>query len=117
MCIRDRAYGEQGVGGPPEAGERVGEGLRLGFMLQAVHQQRRGDHQNQYDEDGGKELSPLLSQNRAYHHQGIGIMLDSEDAEDPDNAEHEEDDGALREEKRKVIRLSLIHISFRSTVR
>ena len=98
------AYGQQGGHRPPDAGEGVGEHLRLGRVFQAVHAQAGGYHQNQNDKDGRDQLLLFAVQHLGDDIEGAVIGVDLEQTEDAHHTEDAEHRRAGRKKDGQIIR-------------
>ena len=70
-------------------------------MFRRVHAERRRQHQDQDDEDGGKKRVPLLQQHRCDHMEGVVVRIDPEQVEDPGYPQHPEGGKPGQEEERQ----------------
>ena len=73
-------------------------------MLQRIHTQARGQHQNRNDEYRGEKLLPLSVDDLGDHVQRIVIGIDAKDTEDARDAEQAEHHRTGREEYGQIER-------------
>ena len=95
------ADGQYRSNAPPESGERILEHLRLSRMLRIVHAYASRQHQHEDDEKRRQYLPALLLDDRSDDVEGIVLLVQPEQMQDPYHPQHSEYHHSREEEYRK----------------